>query len=322
MKVLIVGAGAVGTVYGRHFQMAGAEVSFLVREKYAEACHQGFTFYLMNRSRSERYKPVRMKNFGILTRASEVANQKWDYVVLAMSSTALRGSWLEELIQAMGSAILVTLQPGLEDREYILERLSEDRLIEGMIPIVSYIAPLPGETVPEPGIACWFPPGSSGPFSGPKPYVRTLVKLLKKGGFPARMSRDVRQEALIPSMVLTLMIAALEASGWSFQKLMKGSHLKLACQAIPEALQVVTRRRGVRAPIFLPLLLKPITFKTVIILSRWLVPFDFETYLRVHFTKVQEQMHQALKDFVDLSHEYLIPVPSLLKLQKKVVGNG
>ena len=34
MKVLIVGAGAVGQVYGRHLAAAGAEVCFYVKPKY------------------------------------------------------------------------------------------------------------------------------------------------------------------------------------------------------------------------------------------------------------------------------------------------
>ena len=35
MNVLIVGAGAVGQVYGRHLALGGAHVYYFVREKYA-----------------------------------------------------------------------------------------------------------------------------------------------------------------------------------------------------------------------------------------------------------------------------------------------
>ena len=34
MKILIVGAGAVGLVYGHHFANEGHQVTFMVKEKY------------------------------------------------------------------------------------------------------------------------------------------------------------------------------------------------------------------------------------------------------------------------------------------------
>ena len=191
---------------------------------------------------------------------------------------------------------------------------SSTPLIEGMIPIVSYQAPLPGEKAPGPGIAYWFPPGASGPFSGPKELVEPLVTLLRHGKFPAKISRDVRAEALIPSTALSVLIAALESCHWSFQKLLKGPELKIACQAFPEALQIVTRHRGIAMPVLVPLLLRPTLIRSVILMSRWMVPFDFETYLKIHFTKVQPQMHQILKDSLRLAHQYSIPAPSLTLL--------
>ena len=42
-KVLLLGAGAVGQVYGYHLAKAGAEVSFKVRPKYLEETRQGWS---------------------------------------------------------------------------------------------------------------------------------------------------------------------------------------------------------------------------------------------------------------------------------------
>ena len=44
-RVLLVGAGAVGQVYGKYLQAAGCEISFLVKEKYADEARRGFTLY-------------------------------------------------------------------------------------------------------------------------------------------------------------------------------------------------------------------------------------------------------------------------------------
>jgi len=235
-----------------------------------------------------------------------------------MSSAGLRGPWLADLIQAIGDSALVSLQPGLEDREYILKsfggRLIDGRLVDGMIPIVSYMAPLPGEDIPTPGIAYWIPPGSTGPFSGPEEIVKPLVTILRQGGFPARISRDVRRDSLVPSAILTVIITALENSDWSFQKLAEGSELKLASQAILEVLQAICRKREVKTPAFVSLIAQPLFFRSLLSLSRWIVPFDFETYLRVHFTKVQDQMHESMKEYSQLASDYSIPTPTLSKL--------
>ena len=44
-RVLLVGAGAVGQVFGKYLQAAGCELSFLVKEKYADEARHGFTLY-------------------------------------------------------------------------------------------------------------------------------------------------------------------------------------------------------------------------------------------------------------------------------------
>ncbi len=313
VKIIVVGAGAVGTVYGRYFQLGGADVSFYVREKYADSCRRGFRFYPMNRPRSQRPVGIEMKNFDILTDVSEVKGQKWDYIVLAMSSVALRGPWLQELIQAMGHATLVTLQPGIYDREYILHYIDSSRLIEGMIPILSYATPLPGDTQYSEGIAYWLPPGVSGTLSGQKDLVRRLIQILRKGGFPAKMSADVRAQLIVPSTILNLIVVALEISGWSFADLTKGAHLKLACQAIAEALRVLSGKKKVTHSL-LSFLNQPLLFKIILILSSKIVPFDFEAYMKAHFMKVQKQIHQSLVDYINLAKTNAIPVPALSKL--------
>ncbi|MDV7398489.1 2-dehydropantoate 2-reductase N-terminal domain-containing protein, partial [Arthrospira platensis SPKY1] len=47
---MIVGAGAVGQVYGHYLQRGGASVSYFVKEQYKEECEKGFTLYRCRRS--------------------------------------------------------------------------------------------------------------------------------------------------------------------------------------------------------------------------------------------------------------------------------
>jgi len=185
MNILLVGAGAVGLVYGRHFQLGGANISFLVREKYAAELQAGITLYHLNKD-PRRERPILLTGAGVLTQMADVAAARWDAVILCVSSTALRSMNLGELAQNTGDATIVMLQPGVEDHAYVTARVAPGRVVAGMISLVSYHTPLPGETVGKPGTAYWFPPFSPSPFSGQEaPRVRALVKTLKQGGQPA-----------------------------------------------------------------------------------------------------------------------------------------
>src|SRR5262245_44848572 len=107
MHILVVGAGAVGHAYGRHLQLGGARVSFLVRAKYAAACRAGLTLYPLNRPKATRWQPVPLQNFGVLTSTDEVATIAWEQVWLCIPSTGLQGPWLADLLAAIGKATLV-----------------------------------------------------------------------------------------------------------------------------------------------------------------------------------------------------------------------
>ncbi len=83
-RILLVGAGAVGQVYGRHLQLGGADISFLVRPQYAAAVRRGFDLYPL-RKRGRR-DAVRLQDFAVLTETAAVAAQRWDAVFLCVSS--------------------------------------------------------------------------------------------------------------------------------------------------------------------------------------------------------------------------------------------
>ncbi|HTJ46743.1 MAG TPA: 2-dehydropantoate 2-reductase N-terminal domain-containing protein, partial [Kofleriaceae bacterium] len=59
MRVLVVGAGAVGQVYARHAQQGGADVTFFVREKYRDEVARGLDLYPLNKRKKPPMAPVR-----------------------------------------------------------------------------------------------------------------------------------------------------------------------------------------------------------------------------------------------------------------------
>ena len=226
MNALIVGAGAVGQVYGSHLQRGGAKVSFLVKEKYRAALEGGVDLYPLN-DPAYRASPLRFSDYRLLTSDEQVASETWDQVYLTVSSTAVRGPWLGPLLKAIGKATVVSFQPGLEDRRYLLQWMPEEQLVAGTLTLISYQAPLPGETrFPRPGMAYWFPPMSASPFSGPSSRVKPVVDALNAGKLPAKIIADVPSQVAFPNAMLMPVLLGLESAGWSFAAFKSGEQLR------------------------------------------------------------------------------------------------
>ena len=124
LRVLLVGAGSVGQVYGHHFQRGGAEVRYLVRPKYVEQCRAGFTLhhFVGRRTESSKFLPNRVS-----ASPEEAAQGGVDLVVLCMSYSGLRGEWLNELLTVVGDVPVLSLVPGIAAREWLGTQIPPDR---------------------------------------------------------------------------------------------------------------------------------------------------------------------------------------------------
>lgn len=286
MNVLLVGAGAVGQVYGFHLGRAGARVSYFVKPKHVAECQAGFTMIRMARKpQVTRFSDVRVySDLGQLTGTS------WDQVWLCVASSALRTGWLDGLLAATGDAAVVVLQPGMDDLEYVRMRAGARPVIQGLIGFSAWHAPLgPDDHTPE-GLAYWFPPLVPSVFGGQG--AKELVALLRAGGCPARFSKDTARAAARGAAMFIPLIAALEASGWSFARLLADETLSLGCAAAREAVQIAAPGATFR---WLP---QPWMVRVVMRAARALAPFDMETFLKVHFTKVGAQTREILDTYL------------------------
>ncbi len=307
-RVLIVGAGAVGQVFGHHLAKGGADVTFLVKDKYADECRRGFTLY-----RLPKLEPVRFDGAGVVTQPGA----GYDQIYVTVSSTALRGgAWFSELARATGDATIVVLQPGLEDRAFVAEHVAEARIVDGTINFLSYHAPMPGETrFAAPGMAYWFFPGKA-PFSGPR--AADVVGALRAGGLPAKRVKDLPRTSAFPAAILGAFVAALEAAGWSFQRMRGDGLAKLGARAAREAVRVVEHERGHRAPLGMKLAARPLVFRALLRIAPRVAPVDLETYMKVHVTKVGDQMHDGLATYIARGKTAALPVGALEDLQKRL----
>ncbi|HRE92159.1 MAG TPA: 2-dehydropantoate 2-reductase N-terminal domain-containing protein, partial [Myxococcota bacterium] len=94
-KTLLVGAGAVGLSYGWYLARAGCDVAYLVKPKYADELAGGATLYFPKKRgvRDPQAFPCGAGGYRVLTTNSEVEREAWDYALICVSATALRGDW-------------------------------------------------------------------------------------------------------------------------------------------------------------------------------------------------------------------------------------
>ena len=318
MKYLIVGAGAVGQVYGYHLVRAGADASFLIKEWHAAAARDGFTLYPLN-GKDIRQNPVLFDKFSLLTDMADVAKQQWDYVFLTTSSTALRaGDWYAELAKAIGNANVVILTVGIEDLAFVKRYTNEQNIITGLITMMSYSAPLPGEEVARPGTAYWFPPLLKFTYSGEAQRTQAIVDLLNKGGMPSAKHNNVQLEGALGSALLQTSIYALECSGWSLKKLAADKELLgITRKAMVEASFIGARKNNARVP-YERTLIPGRALVGMMQVTQKIAPLDVERFFERHYTKVRDQSLDMLSAWIKAGAELDIKTPGLEALQKRL----
>ncbi len=296
----------MGQVLALHLERAGVHVTFAVRSP-------------------EKVHPTTMTRLGWFGRrdsssfaadevVSSLEGRAFDLVFITLPSDALESPWLASLAKQFGDAIVVGLQPGLEDRARLLALgVDEARLVRGLISLVSYATPLStADALQTEGYAYWLPPLSPFAFDGPRALVETVVATLKQGGLPATHRTGLEHEVIFFTAALLVTVRALERHGWSLRELRRDPSLSVAASA--QALAVTARRLD-RSPPFGPTL----TTRSWLLglatsVAPKVVPFDFETYARVHFTKVAPQSRLLLGELVKEGRGFGLPVDALENL--------
>jgi hypothetical protein len=294
MKVLIIGAGATGTVLGYFAREAGAEVTFLVKEKYEKKLKEGIT---LHHHRTFRGEPVTrlFKEFEVRAQISELAGKSFDAILCTVPSNALNeGKWLNELIETLPGVTFVSFQPGIDDRKTILDKtnLSAENFLESSIPFLSYLAPMPGETNLAPGYAFWIPPTSKGYFNGESGRAQKIVKLLQEGGYPAKYQPRYKEKQLAMETLLSILVIGLEKADWSFDKLFNSDKLYIVSKATEEAFPLVYQKRTGELPknsFIRDLIFKGLIIQTALRMMEFLAPFDLEQFFQIHYTKIDAQ---------------------------------
>ncbi len=319
-RVLIVGGGAVGQVYGHHIARGGAHVSMLVREKYADAARAGYDLVRIF-ARKHRV-PARFVPHDVVTNASDVAARSFDQAWLTVATPPLLRGELDEALVATKDATVVSLQPGLTVADHLAKLVAPSRAVVGIIGMQSFVAPLedssdPIEQATGPGVAYFFPPFVESMFSGPADRTLRVVDALRAGGAPARGIADASATAAGSSALLIPVVAALETAGWSFDELVRSGAASLGARAAREASAVVAKTLGRDPPVATKLLTGGLVGLVARVAKRF-APLDIESFHRVHFSKVSEQTRLMLTEYAEEAERLSLDHEALDELRKSL----
>jgi len=288
-NILIVGAGAVGSVYASGLVRGGAEVTFYVRERHRASTEAGIQ--VTRRRRFLSSSTTRLASPRVFSTVDEAAKERWDAVWLCIPSNGVHEAGTAELLAALKGTLVVSLTPGLDDRARLAEVVPEGLLVTGLIPFLAW-----SERTSDPSDAIhaetvvYFPPFAACPFAGPR--AAEAVSALRRGDVAAKVDQGIGVKAAFGTAFLMPLVAELESAAWSFRGF-DASHRVRFRSAAGEAARVVAAEIGVDQPAVLrlaPRIVHPVALR----LASLFMPLDLEAFFRTHFTKVGAQTTRTL----------------------------
>ncbi len=317
MKVLIVGCGAVGQVFGLYLHKAGVELGFYARPATADRLkqaleHGGMPLFQTSYFHKRDLIAHRLENYQVVTDVAESQRFQPDQIWFTTPSPVYYSDWFREFLQKVPSERVVCFAPEGGRPEFFPESEGQDRLVFGGITFIAWQGDLEGERERPEGVNFWLPPLLGIPLMGTENACCEVGDLLKKAGFRTEVKKPGFQKSLASvTAVMLAFVAGLELSGWSFRAFRKSPWLKRAARGSREA--VLSQLSG--AGIFTRMLLGILFSSTGLFLATFflplLFPFDLEKYLKFHYLKTRDQTLTLLDVFAKDGKRRGLPVENI-----------
>jgi ketopantoate reductase len=310
IDALVVGAGAVGQVIGKHLAVAGVNTTLFVKREYASVADEGFELHHF--SPFGKHERRRFDDFKIIKDVQELEQRHFDQVYICVSSPDLKSGWVPRFFPHLRHSIWVLLQPGLRDHEYMASVVPERYIVQGTPGFLAYHAPVEGDGLSPPGVAWWRPPFQSTLFEGPDEQTTTAVtRLLDRGGLKCGVASNLVARDLYRRALVLPFAMAMELNGWSIDAICADSGtLGVMCAIVDELIGVVEQATG-RPPGRAGRHRKASYWKFAMKGTRWFAPFPIEAYCRAHFTRRRRELDQLVDEYMALAQSVGRPVNSL-----------
>lgn len=156
-RVLIVGAGSIGMIFGYHLSLAKADVTYLVRPGRVERLSRAQTLYCYDDNSLKQFD-----NYSVISDHAGIAEGKFDYILLTLDGASLQSEDGIKLTKAIGSAVkgsdTKVIQGGMfvDSQQWFqsVSGLRDDQVTNGYFAILAYspsavTLPLHGNTDPD-----------------------------------------------------------------------------------------------------------------------------------------------------------------------------
>ncbi|MBQ1082056.1 ketopantoate reductase family protein [Nocardiopsis sp. B62] len=182
MKILVVGAGAVGGYFGGRLVQAGRDVDFLVRPARAA--------FLREHGLNIRSVEGHTENIPVRPVTRDELTDDYDLVLLSVKSYGLEGA-VEDLAPAVGPrTVVVPFLNGMRHLDVLVDRFGPDRVYGGVCMVMTRLDEDGGIVeVGKLGELVYGPLSDS-----PVVDLDRVHTALEGAGYTARPTKDIRQE--------------------------------------------------------------------------------------------------------------------------------
>jgi hypothetical protein len=98
-RILIVGAGSMGLIFGYHLGLAGADVTFLVRQHHVDTLNRPQILYCYDDNKLKEFK-----GYNVTTSPSAMIGANYDYILITLDGASLRNETGQTLVKTIGDA--------------------------------------------------------------------------------------------------------------------------------------------------------------------------------------------------------------------------
>jgi ketopantoate reductase len=319
MHVTVLGAGALGRVYGLRLRASGNDITFVVRSGAAAEDHP-FVIEQVNGSR-------RHDALDRPSRATQVPAHT-GVVLVMVRFDQISGVHsdpdpddLTRVLRAAPRVPIIVLTPLLPAQHARLEATAARKVVPAMPGIAGYFDDRGTVRYWIPGLASTLieDPGTSGAHASIRPTLEDLARKLTVAGLPARIERDVAGCNAASTTAFFPLIAAIDAGGGVDGALGDKALLETVLDASKES-DALARRLGKMAS-WSYLLMKfvgPFTLKPGVALARRLFPETVQFVERQFGSKLHDQ-HLAMGDAIlQLGRDRGVEMPALSRLMSLV----
>ncbi len=325
MKVLIVGCGAVGQVYGLFLQRAGVTLGYLDQpakvEELKEALeHAGLPVYQVTRAHRRDPIPHRLEHYQVMADMAESQRFQPDQIWFTVPSQVYYSGWFKEFVQQVPSEQVVCFAPEGARPEFFPQDGGKERLVFAGTTFMAWQGSLEGGGGRPEGVNfCISPLGI--PLAGPEKACREVGQVLKKAGFRFTIGKPDSHAQAATTALMTAFTVGLELAGWSLGAFRRSPRLlRQAAGAAREAVlgQLPEANAITKALLQVPVLTA--AFYLVALVLPLLFPFDVEKYLQFHYTKTREQSLTLLELFEKDGISCGLPVENIQALRQGMLN--